>query len=274
MGVLAVRALPKPLRICVVDALEGHVLTRPNFVLTEGGVRLDLDTSDDVGRRVLLRAFEVEELDLLPRLVEPGGTCVDVGANMGLYTVHLGHLVGETGRVLAFEADPRNAQRLRRNVALNGFGDRVSVQEVAVMDAEGSIEFHLREDGFSGHGGVHRYPGHVSSVSVNTVALDDVLLDAGVGEVSLLKVDVEGADMDVYAGAKSSLERRVFRTILAEWNGFWFPGLGWSIERFTRFFAHFGYVPASPNLKGWERMVEDPVGRESWVVNVIFERSS
>jgi FkbM family methyltransferase len=272
-GVLAVRVLPKRLRIAVVDALDGHALTRANFVLTEGGVSLDLDTSDDVDRRVLLRGYEVEELDLLPHLVGPGDTCVDVGANMGLYTVHLGHLVGEAGKVLAFEADPRNAERLRRNVALNGFQTHVSVHEVAVMDAAGTVEFNLREDGFSGHGSVHRYPGHVSSVSVPAMPLDSILQEAGVGEVALLKVDVEGADMDVYAGARGSLERQIFRTILAEWNGFWFPGLGWSVERFVKFFAEFGYRPAGPNLRGWERLMEDPVGRESWIANVILERS-
>lgn len=273
IGVLFVRVLPKPLRICVVDALEGHALTRLNFVMSEGGIRLELDTSDHVDRRVLLRAYEVEELDLLPRLVGPGDTCVDVGANMGLYTAHLAHLVGEAGRVLAFEADPRNAERLRGNVTLNGFEGHVSVHEVAVMDVEGTVEFNLREEGFSGHGSVHYHPGHVASVSVPAVALDAVLQEAEIGEVALLKVDVEGADMDVYAGAKDSLERQIFRTILAEWNGLLLPGLGWSVERFVKFFAEFGYRPASPNLRGWERLMEDSVGRGSWIANVVFERS-
>ncbi len=273
MGLRLTRALPLRVRVAVVDALEGRSLYRDRIALVERGIRLELDSSDDLGRRVLCNAYEVEELALLPTLVAPDDVCIDVGANVGLYTTALANLVGPDGRVLAFEADARNVEHLRRNVELNNFDSRVSIYDVAVMDKRGTVEFNLRALGYSGHGSVHRYEGHLTSVSVPAVALDTVLAEQGITEVALLKVDVEGADMDVYAGARQALGRKAFRYILAEWNGFWFPGLGWSVERFLSFFAEFGYHPVDPGLRPWVRLMEDPVGRESWVVNVLLERT-
>ena len=272
-AVRMVRALPRRVRIAVVEAAEGHPLFRKRVELSERGIRLDLDSSDDLARRVLFGAYEVDELALLPTLVAPGETCVDVGANIGLYTTALAQLVGPGGHVLAFEADPRNVEQLKRNVGLNGFDRRVSIHEVAVMESDGTVEFNMRATGYSGHGSVHRYEGHETSTSVPTVSLDTVLEAESIDEVALLKVDVEGADMDVYAGARRALKRQAFRYILAEWNGFWFPGLGWSVERFLGFFADYGYRPARPGLRSWNRLMQDPVGHEDWVVNVLFERS-
>lgn len=75
--------------------------------------------------------YEVDETQLCENLLREGDVAIDGGANIGLYSLLFSRLVGEAGRVVAFEPDPTNAERLRRNLALNELS-RVEVQEVAL----------------------------------------------------------------------------------------------------------------------------------------------
>ncbi|MDH3224245.1 MAG: FkbM family methyltransferase [Gemmatimonadota bacterium] len=70
---------------------------------------------DDVQRRIFFGIFEQKEIALVKGLVGRGDVCLDVGANVGFYACHLGRLVGSTGKVFAFEPEPRNAVRLETN---------------------------------------------------------------------------------------------------------------------------------------------------------------
>src|SRR5262249_5312654 len=77
-------------------------------------------------------SYEPEVQAAISKIVRPGWTCADVGAHPGIYTRLLAELVGSSGRVVAFEAHPANARRLRRS--LGGLGGRVTVENVAVTD--------------------------------------------------------------------------------------------------------------------------------------------
>lgn len=80
------------------------------------------------------KPYEPEVSSLLVNLIRPGWICVDIGAHLGYFTLLLAHLVGERGRIFAFEALPENARWLMENVALNGFADRVTVENLAIAD--------------------------------------------------------------------------------------------------------------------------------------------
>ena len=79
----------------------------------------------------------------LPKFIKPGMTVFDVGANIGFFALAAANLVGENGKVVAFEPNPSVVARLKENVALNGLADRVKIEQSAAGDFDGTAEFCL-----------------------------------------------------------------------------------------------------------------------------------
>lgn len=157
--------------------------------------------------------------------VGPGMQVVDVGANIGYYSVLLASLVGPSGRVVACEPDPGNAGLLRRAVAENGFS-HVTVVEAAVTGIEGRAT--LYQD-TSWHG-VHSLarentvnPGD-GRVDVATVTLDALMRDMA-APVDFVKMDAQGAEADILRGARRLLGQTHARLLMEVWP-FGIRGLG------------------------------------------------
>lgn len=133
---------------------------------------------------------------LLDRLVEPGATVVDVGANIGYNTVHAARLAGPRGRVVAIEPTPDNLAVLRRNVAAAGLTN-VVVEPVAAGTAAGERELFVRGE----RSAVNSFfPESCYAHVTDVVRVPVVPLDELVDEASVVKIDVEGAELDVLEG--------------------------------------------------------------------------
>ena len=150
--------------------------------------------------RVLLGTYEKEQTEAFERLVKPGHVLFDVGAHVGYYSLLSSRLVGAQGRVVAFEAMPRNARFLRHHLSANRCAN-VEVIEGAVSDHPGTARF-ARGTG-SGTGRL----ADVGEIEVRTMTLDDVAKERGLVP-DFLKIDVEGAEERVLDGAKQILEGR------------------------------------------------------------------
>jgi FkbM family methyltransferase len=154
--------------------------------------------------RVLGGTYEREQTELFATHVRPGATVLDVGAHVGYYTLLAARLAGTDGRVLAFEPEPGNAERLRRHVALNRLG-QVEVVEAAVAARPGAASF-ARGTG----SGTGRLMARGDS-EVRTVAIDDEVAARGI-RPAVIKIDVEGAERIVLEGADRTL--RTARPVL------------------------------------------------------------
>jgi FkbM family methyltransferase len=140
----------------------------------------------------------------LPR----GGVFYDIGANLGFFSLLAAHLSGlEDGRVCAFEAAPDNAEAIRVNVALNHIPN-VEVRAVAVADRSGRGRLQIVDDQSWSklvEYGAHPFTEQV--IDVRLVAIDDLV---GAGELpppTVVKIDVEGAELAVLAGMRETIER-------------------------------------------------------------------
>ena len=146
--------------------------------------------------------FEQAETEWLLARVRPGTTAIDVGANVGMYTVPL---AGAAERVLAFEPAPDNVRRLEANLALNGLTN-ATVRGVALGERPGELLLRLGDDPmFHSTTEVAEQRGTGDEVRVEACVLDDEWRAAGSPEVSALKVDVEGGEPAVLRGATALL---------------------------------------------------------------------
>lgn len=139
----------------------------------------------------------------IERYLEEGMTFVEVGAHIGMHSIAAGRCVGRKGKVHAFEAVPETAECLRQNVTQNGLGTQVKVYPNFVGTASGMAPYPLFPNG--GHDGTIFPPSATAMSEVQVVALDDVL--AEVPAVDLVKVNVDGAELEVFAGMRQLLAR-------------------------------------------------------------------
>jgi FkbM family methyltransferase len=147
-----------------------------------------------------LGSYELGKRSLFVKMIPPGGVCFDLGANVGYYTLLLSVLAGPRGRVFAFEPLPRNLEYLRRHLALNRTLN-ATVIEAAVADRSGTVRF--EEDASTSKGRI----GSQGTLEVQAIALDE-WIDAGkIPQPSLLKIDIEGAELSALQGARKALAR-------------------------------------------------------------------
>jgi FkbM family methyltransferase len=197
LGVLDQQAAESPVTIrWSVDDLD---------VVDVGGVRMSLDRADaSVSIQIAAGEYEPHVAAMLDRLLGPGDVFVDVGANVGYHTFRAASHVGVDGRVIAVEANPENARLLAHTIESNGLTN-VDLVPLALAAGRGYVSFgtHVGSNGgFLADGAATTGSGR--GTIVPTIALDDLGLD----RVSVVKIDVEGAEGIVIDGALDTIRQQ------------------------------------------------------------------
>jgi FkbM family methyltransferase len=158
-----------------------------------------------------------KEADLLEKLIEPGMQVLDVGANIGLYTLLLARLVGDAGRVFGFEPEPNLFSILCENCAAN-CATNITPFQIAAGDENGDAT--LRQSTFnSGNNRLGERKIEVQSIEVEVARLDDVL---PMRNVQFIKLDVQGHELAALTGMEQILASSPGVRVLFE---FWPTGL-------------------------------------------------
>ncbi|RAI45030.1 FkbM family methyltransferase [Rhodoplanes roseus] len=208
---------PPPRPIAYVG--DGIALTKTVY-----GHKMYVDTKSQVGACYLMDGYWEEWVTRrLKDYVRPGMHAVDVGANMGFFTLMLCDLVGADGHVTAFEPWPPYHELLRRNLELNGFQGRSTLVNKAVSDAAGSTDFFFENAygtgslsvGIRDFAAAHGVAFGSAASTVETVTIDDVLTD-GARPVDFIKIDVDGAEPLVFKGMRTLLAQRRPLTVFCE----------------------------------------------------------
>lgn len=158
--------------------------------------------------------------EFMLRNVKNGHVAIDVGANLGYYTILLSDLVGPEGRVTAVEPNPRLAELCQHNIDLNGFWHTAKLIRQAASDTTGDLlRFHaLISDPKNGRilpgTALDSASDRVLDTTVETIRLDDLVE----GPVDFIKIDVEGAEEQVWAGMQQLLHRSPNIVVLMEFN--------------------------------------------------------
>ena len=173
--------------------------------------------NDNLAETLLTGSFEAAELAFVGRFLKPGMTVLDIGAHQGLYSLLASRRVGPTGRVFSFEPSPRERRALRLNLAMN-FPRNVAVQALALGSEETTADLYVVQGGQTGCNSL-RPPEVLSStkpVPVRVTTLDQWTAQNRIAHVDFIKLDVEGAELEVLRGAAALLQGRPRPVILAE----------------------------------------------------------
>jgi len=178
-----------------------------------GGVFWELDIREGIDLTIYaLGAFERDTLRTLETLVEPGATVLDIGANIGAHTLHLARLVGEKGRVIAFEPTDFAVAKLRANLNANPeLKERVCVRQAFLVARDDGAKAGSVASSWPVDGTVPDEPQLGSrSMSLSeafATTVDAEMEAASHPGVQLIKLDVDGHELDVLEGAVSLLQR-------------------------------------------------------------------
>jgi FkbM family methyltransferase len=202
-------------------------------------IEMELDLREFVQQFIYYNVWEPHVRQVLLSILRPGQTLFDIGANVGYYTLLGAEAVGAGGAIHAFEANPKVFKVLRENVERNRF-HKLSLNQVALTDANGQIEFSIDNvnPGSSSISG--RGASSVTRVSVPSLILDSYVDRNSVTSVDVIKIDVEGSEVMVFRGGKQTLSR--FRPdIVGEFSKDMMTRESGGGEELVELFASLGY---------------------------------
>jgi FkbM family methyltransferase len=223
------------------------------------GIRVYMDPTDNVMTPLILALgnWESEETSWFLRTVKPGDIVVDAGANFGYYTLIGSRLVGDKGKVYAFEPDPKNFALLQKNVRLNGLTN-VVLEQKALSNRTGDLKLFIASQNKGDHR-IYQPDGESrASVDVETVRLDEYFTDHDRG-IDFLKMDTQGAEGVILEGMSGLLEGRVGGpTIFMEFWPHGLKGMGTDAGALLKTLQSYKYTLYEFKHKGgkWLRAVE------------------
>jgi FkbM family methyltransferase len=220
-------------------ALDGVVSARLGR-----GPTMRVRSRDVMHRQIFwLGEYERETTAAFLALLRPGMTVLDVGANVGYFTLLAARAVGPEGRVVAFEPVNENHELLCENVRLNGL-ENVTVERVALADRDATGRMFLyRKDVNSGMGSLMGLEANaaVEQRAVATCTLDAYLAGARIDRVDVIKMDIQGGEGKALDGMRETLARDAGPTLIWELNPLVLAEYGDSASRLVRLLEACGY---------------------------------
>jgi len=217
--------------MAVIRVLTGHILGIAKFypirlvfyflhrhlhpdVAQVGDHQMFLDSQDGL-KLSINPTYEKLQTKAIKREIRKGDTVLDIGAHIGYYTLLLAKLVGENGRVFAFEPEPSNFGLLEKNVKANGYSNVVLVQK-AVSNQTGIAKLFLNRSNTGGHS-LRKGRYTKDSIEVAAIRLDDYFKDYD-GKIDFIKMDIEGSEGEALRGMLSLLKKNNHLKIITEFS--------------------------------------------------------
>ncbi|MFN9763315.1 MAG: FkbM family methyltransferase [Pseudanabaena sp.] len=180
--------------------------------------------------------------------VKDGMTVIDIGGHLGYYTILSGSLVGIKGNVYTFEANPIIFETLFKNVFINGFIEKIKIENKAVYSCSTKIKFNTLKRATGGNSIVHFSDSYKETYqeSVETIEIDAISLDDYFGEASqnidVMKIDAEGSEPYIFRGMEKLLARTKKITIFCEFNLGLIVGAGNDPKEFLESLIRYRFI--------------------------------
>lgn len=212
-------------------------------VVAKPGWRFQVNLSDPIYRDLyFIGEYEPEVSAVVRQVLRSGDVALDIGANFGWFTQLFSRVVGEQGRVDSFEPVEPVYRELQLNLAMNGNPANVRLNKLALSDTAGTAVMHVFAGLNKGHSSMSDLgrEDYVTSEAPMTT-LDSYLAEAGRPTVTLLKCDVEGAEMSVLRGAEALLSSTSPPMLILEINTTTSAAFGYEARDMLTHLAERGY---------------------------------
>lgn len=214
---------------------------------------LDLDEGIDLSI-YLLGSYEPRTLRAYRRILRSGAVVADIGANIGAHTLHFADLVGDSGRVFAFEPTHYASGKLRANLALNpALVSRVAVEQIFLVESAAAKVPETVPSSWpvAGPGAGDRHAGHLGKfqtiAAATAITADEYFAKNGLARLDLVKLDVDGHELSVLKGFQQTL-RRFRPPILIELAPYVYDGPNSSeFDQLVHLLAEMGYRFSNAN---------------------------
>jgi len=190
---------------------------KSNFATVQGH-KMFLDSKDSLNL-FINGIYEKFETELIKKEIKQDDIILDIGANIGYYTLMFAKLVGENGKVFAFEPDPTNFALLKKNVEINGYKNVVLINK-AVSNKTGKLRLFLCENNKGDHRIYDSKDGR-KFIEIESVKLDDYFKNQN-DKINFIKMDIQGAEYGAVKGMCGLLNKNKNVKIISE---FWPIGL-------------------------------------------------
>lgn len=208
------------------------------------GTIWNLDLSEGVDLAIYLGIYELSTYQAIKQLVSPGSVVLDIGANIGAYTLPLAKMVGSSGIIHAFEPTQYAFSRLGENIALNAeLAPRISANQLMLSNGENQLETEIYSSWpLSRETSLHAVHGGRANSTEGGKAdsLDNYLRQNNVNKVDFVKLDVDGFEVDVLSGANLLFEKHR-PEIIMEFAPYCLDERGTSIETLISHFIDADY---------------------------------
>jgi FkbM family methyltransferase len=235
------------------------------------GVRMRLFMDSEVSYGIYAKNFERKERVFHNAFLRPGDVYLDVGANIGLFTLIAAHRVGNGGHVFALEPTSSTFQRLLTNIQLNQYTN-VTPLRMALSDTAGPVSLHVSEDGYDGRNSLttptagEKY----SSETVSALPLDQFVQDQHLDKkITMIKIDVEGWETHVLAGGQAVLSAPDAPILQIEFAEEARASAGSTSDELYHRLTDLGYQLFSVPTDGWALRPVSPIQVKNGHVNVI-----
>lgn len=218
-----------------------------NAQVARRGIRWQLDLREGIDLAIyLFGCFEYETVRAYRRLLKPGDTVLDIGANIGAHALPLAHCVSPAGRVIAFEPTAYAYDKFRRNILLNPrLASMIQAEQIMLVDSDDTrVEPRLYSSWQIHDTAADTHPKHggrlMNTTGAQNMTLDRYITEHKPGAVSLIKIDVDGHECQVLRGARELLQRDK-PILLMEIMPYGLDESGASLDELLRILTTHGY---------------------------------
>jgi len=208
-----------------------HSKLKSDYVEIDGN-KMFLDPLDNL-RLSINEIYEEYETEVIKNIIKKGDVVLDLGANIGYYTLIFAKLVGDKGKVFAFEPEPNNFNLLKKNVELNGYKNVVLIPK-AISSKTGKNKLYISDENTGSHTIIETEKNR-KYIEIDSVCLDDYFVGFD-RKINFIKMDVEGYEGEAIRGMTSILQKNEQIGILMEFAPYLIEEFGMKPEEYISLF--------------------------------------
>jgi len=182
--------------------------------------------------------WEKHVTELIKSEVKKGDTILDIGAHIGYFTLLFARLVGERGKVFAFEPHPVNFGLLKKNISITNYSN-IILNQKAVTNKTGAVELFLNKKNTGGHS-LYKSRYTKTSIMVECIKLDDYFRDYD-GKIDFIKMDIEGSEGEALLGMLALLKKNDHIKIVTEFGPSMLRASGVQPDEYLRLLVEQGF---------------------------------